>query len=236
MRVLPCALIVLAACGDAEGPIIAITAPTLGAYVPGGSLAIAWDASPAFDAAHLAVRLVPRDGGAGFPLILGEMRAPTTTAPTADGFTWAGEDALGGAVRPGFYGLAVADTRRGDSTYDGGDTSIIAVVGAVPTAPAISTALTLTPAAPVTLHVDVSTIAPLSVTLVADPSTADGDELPITTMEIPGEIRTVDHDFAWDGTLAAGGKIATGDYTIDALIDDGTTTWRVGGGIVHVVP
>ncbi len=233
-RVMMVGALALAACPEAaiEPPIDDIAAPTLSAIAPGGALAIAWTATPAFVASQLRVALVPRAAGDIAVVIDGPQRAGTTSAPTATGFTWGGEDRDARAVPPGFYGLTVGDTRSGE-TYDGGDRNIVVVTGAAITAPAPGATLAITVGTAGALGFDTTAIGTLSLTLLADPSPADGDELVIAELAIPGEIRTIGRDYAWDGTIA-GAPVAPGDYTIAALLDDGTATWRVDGGTARV--
>lgn len=229
------ALALVAACPEtlAEPPIADIASPTLSAISPGGALAVAWTATPSFDAAQLRVTLVPRANQASAVLVDGAQRAASTSAPTATGFTWGGEDLAAHAVAPGFYGLAVGDRVTGE-TYDGGDRNIVVVTGAELTAPAPGATLAITAGTPSTLRFDTTAIGTLTLTLLADPSPVDGDELVIAALPIPGEIRTVGRDYAWDGTTMTGAIAPPGDYTIAALLDDGTTTWRVDGGVARV--
>jgi hypothetical protein len=223
-----------AAEGPAAPPISDITAPTLGAFAPGDQLAIRWTATAAFAPATLHVALVARAGTAApIALIDGATRAASTTAPAPDGFTWGGEDQHGQPVPHGFYGLTVGDTATG-ATFDGGDLNIIAVVGAAFSDPAPGATLSVSASAPATLRFDTTAISTLTMTLIADPSPTDGDEQILAVLPIPGEIRTVGRDYAWAGTTMAGAAIAPGDYTIAALLDNGTTTWRVDGGTAHV--
>jgi len=223
-----------------DAPVTAITEPQgFGQLVPGGTLVIGWTASGSFDPAHLDVDLAPRDiGGTGASIVRAGAVGAGTEAPSATGVTWAGLDADGNPVTPGFYDVVVGDDRT-TATFEGGDSHIVVVQGLRFTAPAPGATLTESAAAPAQIQVDTATVGTLGIQLVLDPDTSiDGDEITIQQISVPGELRTVGRVYTWGGTDTGGAQVAAGDYTIAAIVTDAASDmmYRVDGGTVTVAP
>lgn len=226
----------LAACaGDGGAPPtpladFVLTAPDgFVELVPTTSATLAWEvtASPA-----LALQLDALTGAE--PPVLIDRRALA-----AGTLAWDGRDPAGVAARPGNYQIRATALGPDDGTVDtaDGDNAHLVVVQGVRFRDAT---LAFTGAAPARdMVLTATTRSTLELTLLLDPDLAiAGDELPLLTATVPGELVPTARSYPFTGRTAGGHAIAAGAYVLAASIRAraGTITYRTDGPTLTWAP
>lgn len=218
--------------GTAVGPLddFELTAPDgFAELVPTTTVAIAWQVttSPALGLELDAV-------AAG--------EAPTMIdrrALTSGSLDWNGRGPTGLAVPPGNYQISASALGPDDgavATVEGDNAHLVVVQGVR----FRDGALTFTGGGGGReLVLTTVTRSPLELTLALDPSPlADGDELPLLTATIPGELVPTPRSYPFTGRTAADQPIAGGSYVLAALVRarGGTIAYRVDGPTLTWTP
>ena len=230
------AALALAACADDGGappaPLadFVLTAPDgFAELVPTTTTTLAWEvtASPALGLQLDALT------GAEPPVLIGRR------ALAAGTLAWDGRDPAGGPARPGNYRIRATALGPDDGTVDTaeGDNAHLVVVQGVRFAAAM---LAFTGAQPARdLVLTSTTRSTMELTLLLDPDVANaGDELPLLTATIPGELVPTGRSYPFTGRTADGQAIAAGAYVLAASIKAraGTITYRTDGPTLTWAP
>lgn len=232
----PVALLALAACGDQgdSGTLpladFVVTAPDgFVELVPTTTVELAWQVTPS-TAFGLELDVV---AGAAPP-------RPITTQALASGtFTWDGRDLARTAVPPDNYQLRAVALGPDDGevdTADGDNAHLIVVQGVT----FRDAALTFT-GGQAARELVLTTVArsTIELALVADPDPAiAGDELPLLTASIPGELVPRPRSYPFTGRTADDRAIAAGTYVLAAVVRAraGAITYRVDGPTLTWTP
>lgn len=218
--------------GTAVGPLddFELTAPDgFAELVPTTTVEIAWQVTSS-SAFGLELDAVAADGA---PILLDRR------ALTSGSFAWDGRGADAIPVAPGNYQISASALGPDDGTVAtvAGDNAHLVVVQGVRFRDA---ALTFTGGAGGReLVLTTVTRSPLELTLALDPSpTTAGDELPLLTATIPGELVPTPRSYPFTGRTAADQPIAGGSYVLAALVRarGGTIAYRVDGPTVAWTP
>lgn len=226
-RVAAVVVLVVAGCGDDGGgaPLadFALTAPDgFAELVPGETVAIAWQVSTA--PSHALV--LAASTGDEPPVTI--HRGPLTAGQVA----WDGRGADQVLAAAGNYQLTATALGPGDAvvaTVEGGAGHLVVLQGVR----FRDAALDFTGAqAARDLVLTTVTRSVIDLTLVVDPDVAvAGDERPLLTATIPGELVPTTRSYPFTGRTAADQPLAGGHYTLAALVRAraGARTYRVDG-------
>lgn len=219
----------LAACADDQGAEVApledfaVTSPDgFAELVPGGAVELAWTVT-ARPQLSLEIDLV---AGVAPPWVITHDRVQPGS------FTWGGLDSRNQPLPPDNYRVRAAAIAPDDGTVDtfDGDAAHLVVVQGVRFRDA-SLAFT---GAQADRQIVLSTVtrSPMELTLALDPDPGRaGDELPLLTASIPGELVPFARSYPFTGRTAADGAVPAGFYVVAALIStrDGAVQYRIDG-------
>lgn len=218
------AFALVAGCGadGTSGAGVTVTAPQgFGESLYGSPVTVAWTVTAPFDPARTSVSLVSREDQAVFPILDHGVGSGETTAPTATGFSWAGNAVDGKMVPPGYYDLSID---VGQGFVDAGDSHVIVVQGVVFTSPASGASITVAAGATANLELATSNVSSITVNVYVGNTKGP-------SFMASSELHPIGHTLTWSTA-----QVAPGSYPVSAEIiaPEAALTYQMFGGTVIV--